>query len=336
MNNERTRLTNEELESRKESLTRVVAAVQELIDNPELSMAECFRRNNLHYLNTRSLLIALDRADLSAKKLPVEFANEKTQYDTFILPEEALYVKVFGIDRKDRQKITLPEDCKDAINYVFEKNLNETERFVLSRRYGFVEGYPTLISIGQKLNLSRERVRQIEEKALRKLRVPSSTKILKYGLKNYLQAQELKKQEPEDDYMVKDWNRIVRMDMKDLPDSFLFRLSTDVLALSQRPENCFRRNKITTLFDAFALSKEELYGIPNLGARSFDEVITRLGEIANEYGTTYEEINHFCRRIASRYNLYLGYPERSVQFERQIRDEIMESHDPDIMATLTL
>ena len=53
--------------------------------------------------------------------------------------------------------------------------LEETERQVLLLRFGLDEGEPrTLSDVGKMFNLTRERVRQIEGRALAKLRHPSS------------------------------------------------------------------------------------------------------------------------------------------------------------------
>ena len=47
-------------------------------------------------------------------------------------------------------------------------------------RFGLVDGQPrTLDEIGHQFGLTRERIRQIESKALRKLRHPSRAKKLK-------------------------------------------------------------------------------------------------------------------------------------------------------------
>ena len=58
--------------------------------------------------------------------------------------------------------------------------LTEREQKVLRLRFGLDDGSPrTLEEVGRQFNVTRERIRQIEAKALRKLRHPSRSKILK-------------------------------------------------------------------------------------------------------------------------------------------------------------
>ncbi|OUO57369.1 sigma-70 family RNA polymerase sigma factor [Candidatus Avelusimicrobium gallicola] len=58
--------------------------------------------------------------------------------------------------------------------------LSEREAKIISLRFGIDSGYPrTLEEVGKMFNVTRERVRQIEAKAIRKLRHPSRTKLLK-------------------------------------------------------------------------------------------------------------------------------------------------------------
>lgn len=60
------------------------------------------------------------------------------------------------------------------------KNLNERERDIITLYYGLgTEKAHTLEEIGDKFELTRERVRQIKEKAIRKLKTASRTKNLK-------------------------------------------------------------------------------------------------------------------------------------------------------------
>lgn len=58
--------------------------------------------------------------------------------------------------------------------------LKPREAEVLRLRFGIADGSPrTLEEIGREFGLTRERIRQIEDKALRKLRHPSRARKLK-------------------------------------------------------------------------------------------------------------------------------------------------------------
>ncbi|MBJ7327891.1 MAG: RNA polymerase sigma factor RpoD [Chthoniobacterales bacterium] len=62
---------------------------------------------------------------------------------------------------------------KDKIKDVLE-TLTDRERSVLEQRFGLVDGYPrTLEEVGRQFKVTRERIRQIEAKALRKMRHPT-------------------------------------------------------------------------------------------------------------------------------------------------------------------
>ena len=59
-------------------------------------------------------------------------------------------------------------------------NLTEREQKVLKLRVGLEDGRArTLEEVGKRFDVTRERIRQIEAKALRKLRHPSRSKKLK-------------------------------------------------------------------------------------------------------------------------------------------------------------
>ncbi|MBR6957634.1 MAG: RNA polymerase sigma factor RpoD [Erysipelotrichaceae bacterium] len=68
---------------------------------------------------------------------------------------------------------------KDEINSVLQL-LTERERKVLQLRFGLIDGRTgTLEEVGKEFNVTRERIRQIEAKALRKLKHPTKSKRLK-------------------------------------------------------------------------------------------------------------------------------------------------------------
>jgi RNA polymerase primary sigma factor len=68
---------------------------------------------------------------------------------------------------------------KDQLNKVLSE-LSERERRVITLRFGLENERPmTLEEVGSEFHVTRERIRQIEAKALRKLRHPSRSRKLK-------------------------------------------------------------------------------------------------------------------------------------------------------------
>jgi len=72
---------------------------------------------------------------------------------------------------------------RQELNGVLNEVLNEREKNIIIMRYGLISGEPrTLEEVGSLFNLSRERVRQIQTKAMRKLRRPQVAGRLKSWL----------------------------------------------------------------------------------------------------------------------------------------------------------
>ena len=71
-------------------------------------------------------------------------------------------------------KESLRAEIADALQY-----LNERERNVIEAFFGINQMEMTLEEIGDKYGLTRERVRQIKEKAIRRLRNNTKNKMLK-------------------------------------------------------------------------------------------------------------------------------------------------------------
>lgn len=72
----------------------------------------------------------------------------------------------------------LKESLQAEIKHLL-KTLNDRERCVITAFYGIEQKEMTLEEIGHKYGLTRERVRQIKEKAIRRLRANTNNKILK-------------------------------------------------------------------------------------------------------------------------------------------------------------
>jgi len=79
--------------------------------------------------------------------------------------------------------VLLKEKIKDVL-----ETLTERERQVLEQRFGLVDGYSrTLEEVGRQFRVTRERIRQIEAKALRKMRHPTRIR----QLEGFLEAPEV-------------------------------------------------------------------------------------------------------------------------------------------------
>lgn len=82
-------------------------------------------------------------------------------------------------DNMSPEEYAINEVLKDDISLVLQ-TLTEREEEVLKLRFGLVDGTSrTLEEVGNIFNVTRERIRQIEAKALRKLRHPSRSRKLK-------------------------------------------------------------------------------------------------------------------------------------------------------------
>jgi RNA polymerase primary sigma factor len=77
-------------------------------------------------------------------------------------------------------EIMMRQDILDVLGSI----LTDREKDILTLRYGLLTGEPhTLDEVSGMFNLSRERVRQIQNKAMRKLRRPQVTERLKEWLR---------------------------------------------------------------------------------------------------------------------------------------------------------
>ena len=173
----------------KQSITRAIADQARTIRIP-VHMVETINKAGRV---SRQLLQELGREptpDEIAEKMgvPVEKINEIQK----ISQDPVSLEKPIG-EEEDSKMIDFIEDndtpspsalseatmLNDKLNEVLA-TLNPRENEVIRRRYGLDDGKPkTLEEVGREFNVTRERIRQIEAKALRKLRHPGRAKKLK-------------------------------------------------------------------------------------------------------------------------------------------------------------
>ncbi|MBQ8798015.1 MAG: RNA polymerase sigma factor RpoD [Lachnospiraceae bacterium] len=173
----------------RQAITRSIADQSRTIRIP-VHMSEVINKT---YRVSRTLLQELGREptehELSlALDMPIEKVREilkisadPISLDTPIGEEDDSHLGDFIKD----ERIMGPEEAasysvlQDQITTLLD-TLTERERRVLMLRFGLKDGKSrTLEEVGKEFNVTRERIRQIEAKALRKLRHPSRARMLK-------------------------------------------------------------------------------------------------------------------------------------------------------------
>ncbi|SEU31334.1 RNA polymerase primary sigma factor [Lacrimispora sphenoides] len=123
------------------------------------------------------------RADMQVDRVReiMKVSQEPVSLETPIGEEEDSHLGDFIQD----EQVAVPADAAtftmlhEQLMEVLD-TLTEREQKVLKLRFGLDDGRPrTLEEVGKEFNVTRERIRQIEAKALRKLRHPSRSKKLK-------------------------------------------------------------------------------------------------------------------------------------------------------------
>ena len=111
----------------------------------------------------------------------MKISQDPVSLDTPIGEEDDSHLGDFIKDERSMspEEYATNEILKEEIKNVL-MTLQDREQEVLELRFGLVDGTShTLEEVGKKFNVTRERIRQIEAKALRKLRHPSRAKKLK-------------------------------------------------------------------------------------------------------------------------------------------------------------
>jgi RNA polymerase primary sigma factor len=111
----------------------------------------------------------------------VKISQDTTSLETPVGKEEDTRLKEFIEDETTLSPFESAsrELLKGHINDVLT-TLNAREKKVLELRFGLSDGRTrTLEEVGKEFGVTRERIRQIEAKALRKLRHPSRSKRLR-------------------------------------------------------------------------------------------------------------------------------------------------------------
>lgn len=178
----------------------------------------------------------------------------------------------------------LPADFPQTLAYVLA-GLTGREQAVIEMRFKQCMTYE---QVGREFNVTRERIRQIEAKALRKLRHPSRFYLIKRGVRGWVaDVREAGRQEAmgEELKLVKDAVMQIANALKiDLNATSKIAadnpadIAIEGLYLSVRSYNVLKRAGYNTLEDVSKLSFDELLQLRNMGRKSAMEILKVLGE----------------------------------------------------------
>jgi RNA polymerase primary sigma factor len=114
-------------------------------------------------------------------KTILKITKEPISLETPIGEEEDSHLRDFIEDKATLSPldIAINDDLKTQIEKVL-CTLNPKEAKIIKRRFGIGEDFPhTLEELGQEFDVTRERIRQIEVKAIRKLKHPARSRWLR-------------------------------------------------------------------------------------------------------------------------------------------------------------
>jgi RNA polymerase primary sigma factor len=151
-----------------ETINRIVQASQELIQRlgREPTVEEIAKKVGMSLLRVRSILMA---------------SREPISLETPVGRDEESSLGDFIEDRSSPSPLDLAikNDLQRQLKKIIA-TLSEKEACIIKRRYGIGDDSShTLEEVGSEFRVTRERIRQIEERALKKLRHPARSKILK-------------------------------------------------------------------------------------------------------------------------------------------------------------
>ena len=186
----------------------------------------------------------------------------------------------------------LPDDVALVLEYIIQKTLTEREGRVLDMRY---KRCMTMAAIGEEYGLRAERIRQIEAKAVRKLRHPSRSRYILMGMEGYINYL----RDTAVDERLREYKKeIISLEKKiaELTDTEYEEEKNELenaplaeLDLSVRTFNILYRAGYSTVKELLDADAENIVSLPNLGLKNFSDLIDVLSK--NGFGWKSAELS---------------------------------------------
>ena len=177
-------------------------------------------------------------------------------------PDSLLNAAWSGIIQRPKE---LSADIHETVEIVVDM-LKKREQSVIRMR--FRDGL-TLEECGIEMDLTHERVRQIEMQAVQRLREPKLNMILSLGISRHTEVMKTIRMENE-----REWGRMFRNAEKAIArlSEEGFDPTIDCLGLSHSVSSRLRRGGVSTLEELCSKTFSDLYRINGFGSNSANEV----------------------------------------------------------------
>lgn len=280
------------LDSHIQTLEKALNVFKDMRDGK--SQGEALQKYDINRSFYKSIYNILEH-NYKDKDYPVEDYFQKPMQIPTLSGGERLYAVILNETQIDH----IPYHAEKTMEEILKKDRLLSKREVQVLRMRFWEGC-TLEFIGNKFGVQRERIRQIEEKAIKKLSKDCIRRYAMTGTNSYQQkkmaalARELKNEEEWNKRLaelqkkvnkMKDENLLIRNSLaltdKEALATVLaeknFEKGEEIkvgdLNLTSRAYNCLMRRGITTVSILTKLTFDDLMNIRNMGLKTAMEIV---------------------------------------------------------------
>lgn len=291
---------SETVRRKRETALQNIDSIKELLvdcQSGKTTVAKFCRENNLNQIKISKLIALLSDITQLQEGVRMEQTHSFTYAREYMTATEKLYMDVMRCNVEETASY-MPIDAEETVHDLLTNysnwGLSEREAKVLKLRY--YEDM-TMEKVGRAFGVTKERIRQVEAKALRKLMHPTRRKKLEHGLlvteasermakeASERLIEELTKERIERDERVKQAKQLLEDEGK-LEE---WKLSPmEELGLSTRAWTCLKRHGCKTIGDVTKLNYMELTKIRNLGRKSSNEIVSKVRKYMPEYLDGYQ------------------------------------------------